>query len=85
MSFVPGNDKTICIAFPNEEHYQVCMNDKVKIREYLDYTYSQHPELFPDAFKGGYVLHGFVYSKKSRPAASNWLKTMKLIKFGPRF
>lgn len=64
MSFVPGNHKTICIAFPSEEHYQVCMNDKVKIREYLDYTYSQHPELFPEAFGGGYVLHGFVYSKK---------------------
>ena len=64
MSFVPGNHKTICIAFPSEEHYQVCMNDTVKIREYLDATYSQHPELFPEAFKGGYVLHGFVYSKK---------------------
>lgn len=64
MSFVPGNHKTICIAFPSEEHYQNCMTDKVKIREYLDKSYRQHPELFPDAFKGGYVLHGFVYSKK---------------------
>jgi len=64
MSFVPGKHKTICIAFPNEEHYQSCMSDKVKIREYLDDTYRKHPELFPDAFKGGYKLHGFVYSKK---------------------
>ena len=40
------------------------MTNKVKIREYLDNSYSRHPELFPEAFKGGYVLHGFVYSKK---------------------
>jgi hypothetical protein len=64
MPFVPGNDKTICIAFPDEEYYQVCMTDKTKFRVYLEHIYSQHPELFPKAFKGGYVLHGFVYSKK---------------------
>lgn len=87
MSFVPGNHKTVCIAFPNEEHYQVCMTDKVKIREYLDDTYSQHPELFAEAFKGGmfYTDLSTPRNKKSRPAASNCLKMMRLIKFDPRF
>jgi hypothetical protein len=64
MSFVPGNHKTICVAFPSEEHYQNCMTDKTKFRAYLEDIYSQHPELFPDAFQRGYTLHGFVYSKK---------------------
>ena len=64
MSFVPGNHKTICIAFPDEEYYQVCMFDQAKFRSHLDQLYSQHAELFPGAFKGGYILHGFVYSKK---------------------
>lgn len=64
MSFVPGNHKTICIAFPDEENYQICMADQVKFRVYLEHTYHRHPELFPEAFKGGYILHGFVYSKK---------------------
>jgi hypothetical protein len=64
MSFVPGKHKTICIAFPDEENYQICMTDPAKFRSHLDHTYSRHPELFPEAFKGGYILHGFVYSKK---------------------
>ena len=64
MSFVPGNHKTICIAFPDEEYYQVCMFDQAKFRSHLDQLYNQHAELFPGAFKGGYILHGFVYSKK---------------------
>jgi len=40
------------------------MTDPAKFRSHLDQTYSRHPELFPEAFKGGYLLHGFVYSKK---------------------
>jgi hypothetical protein len=64
MSFVPGKSKTICIAFPDEDYYQICMSDQSQFRAYLEQTYSQHPELFPQAFKGEYVLYGFVYSKK---------------------
>lgn len=64
MSFVPGNHKTVCLAFPDEEFYQVCMTDKTKFRAYLEHIYNRHPELFPEAFKGGYILHGFVYSEK---------------------
>jgi hypothetical protein len=64
MSFVPGKHKTMCIAFPDEENYQICMSDPTKFRSHLDHTYRRHPELFPEAFKGGYSLHGFVYSKK---------------------
>jgi hypothetical protein len=48
----------------DEENYQICMTDPTKFRSHLDHTYSRHPELFPEAFKGGYSLHGFVYSKK---------------------
>ena len=64
MSFIPGNHKTISIAFPDEEYYQDCMLDQAKFRSHLDHIYSQHSELFPGAFKGGYILHGFVYSTK---------------------
>lgn len=64
MSFVPGNHKTICIAFPDEETYGVCMTDQAKFHAHLEQTYQQHPELFPKAFEAGYILHGFVYSKK---------------------
>jgi hypothetical protein len=64
MSFVPGNYKTICVAFPDEEFYQVCMTDSTRFRSHLEHIYSGHPELFPEAFKGGYILHGFVYSGK---------------------
>jgi len=81
MSFVPSNHKTICVAFPNEEYYQVCMADKTKFRAYLDHIYNQHPELFPEAFKGSYILHGFVYSKKQE------IKTrrLKLVKNGEAY
>lgn len=81
MSFVPGGHKTICIAFPNEEYYQVCMTDQAKFRAYLDHIYSQHPELFPEVLKGGYFLHGFVYSKKQE------IKTrrLKLIENGEAY
>ncbi len=64
MSFVPGNHKTICMAFPDEEYYEVCMTDNVKFRAHVDQIYNQYPELFPEAFKGSYILHGFIYSKK---------------------
>ena len=64
MTFILNNSKTICIAFPDEAYYQECMEDKSKFRLHLDDIYSQHPELFPENFKKGYILHGFVNSKK---------------------
>jgi hypothetical protein len=64
MTFILNKSKTICIAFPEEEIYQEYMKDKTKFRVHLDNMYRQHPELFPEKFKAGYVLHGFVYSKK---------------------
>ena len=39
---------------------------KAKFRAYLEHIYKQHAELFPKVFKGGYILHGFVYSKKQQ-------------------
>lgn len=64
MSFVPGNHKTICLAFPDEAYYQACLLEPAKFRQYLDEIYEQHPVLFPPAFNNGYTLHDFVYSKK---------------------
>jgi len=62
----PKNSKTICIAFPDKEYYQRCMEDAKMFRKFLDDTYSLHPELFPADFVKGYTLHGFITSRKQK-------------------
>lgn len=56
--------KMICLSFPDEAHYQICMTDKNKFRDYLDTACAANPELFPQQMSAGYTLHGFVHSKK---------------------
>lgn len=56
--------KTICIAFPDKEYYQKCVEEAETFREFLKKTYGQHPELFPEDFEKGFTLHGFVTSRK---------------------
>jgi hypothetical protein len=36
MSSVPDNHNTICVGFPDEEFYQVCMTDKAKFQAKYD-------------------------------------------------
>ena len=43
--------KHICVPFMSEAHYQECVADVSKYRQYLQTTYAQHPELFPQALK----------------------------------
>lgn len=62
----PKNSKTVCIAFPNKEHYQKCMEDTKIFRKFLNETYRRHPELFPADFVKGYTLHSFIKSRKQK-------------------
>jgi hypothetical protein len=40
------------------------MNDTHAFRRHIDMAYAEHPELFPQDMASGYVLHGFVTSRK---------------------
>ena len=62
----PKNNKTVCIAFPDKEHYQKCMEDAKIFRKFLNETYNRHPELFPAGFVKGYTLHSFIPSRKQK-------------------
>ncbi len=63
---VSKNSKTICIAFPDKEYYQNCMEQHEMFRKFLNDTYERHPELFPDDFKEGFTLHSFTTSLKQK-------------------
>jgi len=64
--FSPKNSKTICIAFPDKEYYQKCMEDAKIFRKFLNETYERYPELFPAGFIKGFRLHSFITSKKQK-------------------
>jgi hypothetical protein len=51
--------KTICLPYPSEEHYELCMKDSAVFRQFLSDMYGQHPELFPHLMKEGFSLHDF--------------------------
>jgi len=57
-------NKIICIAFPNKEFDQTCLNDTKVCREFLLKTFGQNPELFPLDMKNGFKFHGFSTSSK---------------------
>jgi len=44
--------------------YQQIVNDRSAFRVYVDELFSQHPELFPEAWGGGYYLHDRRPSRK---------------------
>lgn len=58
-----GN-KTICLPFPSEQYYESCMEDSKKFIDFINQSYKEHPELFPEAFIRGFKLNGFVTSQK---------------------
>ena len=58
--------KHICVPFASEAHYQECVADVTKYRQYLTTMYQQHPELFPQALTNGYTFHDRYQSRKQR-------------------
>jgi hypothetical protein len=56
--------KHICVPFESEAHYQECVEDVAKYREYLMKLSAQHPELFPQEIGGGYTFHDIYRSRK---------------------
>jgi hypothetical protein len=50
--------KQIVIPMTREQ-YDVCWEDSLRTREFVDRTISQHPELFPPCLRNGFALHGF--------------------------
>lgn len=47
----------ICLPFASEAQYQACVDDVAQYRQYLAAQLTAHPELFPQAMRGGYCFH----------------------------
>jgi hypothetical protein len=60
----PRGSSTICLPFRQEE-YQQFIDDPGAFRAALDGAFWDMPELFPDAFAGGYTLKDSYTSKKT--------------------
>jgi hypothetical protein len=58
--------KHICVPFASEAHYQDCVADVAKYRQYLTTMFQQHPELFPQALDNGYTFHDRYQSRKQQ-------------------
>lgn len=54
----PRGAKQVVIPMSAQE-YQPCWHDARRMRELVDRTLADHPELFPPAMRAGYALHGF--------------------------
>ena len=67
--------KQIVIPMTREE-YDERWNDPRKMREYVDGTLAEHPELFPPGMRDGYALHGF--GRASRKLAGVRLRKVRL-------
>ena len=50
----------------SEAHYQGCVDDVIQYRQYLQATYAQYPELFPQAWTQGYTWHDRYQVRKQR-------------------
>lgn len=61
----PG-DKTICLPFESEAHYQACLQQRAVYRAHLDQLLAAHPELFPPQLRAGYCFHGTYPSRKQQ-------------------
>ena len=72
MSGSPNEDynirarKSRIIRLPiDQELYSEVVNDSDRFRSWLDDSYAQYPELFPDQFSGGYLMKDSFVSKKT--------------------
>lgn len=58
--------KHICLFFESEEFYKACVEDLTKYRAHLTKEQQRHPELFPQAFAGGFSFHDRYQSSKHK-------------------
>ena len=55
--------RSICVPF-QEDEYTTILADRQAFRAYLQATYQNHPELFPDQMGQGFRFHGLVSYRK---------------------
>lgn len=58
--------QSICLPFESEAHYEACVADTVKYREYLEQRLARHPELFPAGMAAGFTFHDRYHSVKQK-------------------
>jgi len=59
-------EKTICLPFESEAHYEACMRNPEEFRRTLSSLYGRYPELFPARFEAGFVLDGKRFSERQQ-------------------
>jgi hypothetical protein len=57
--------KNICLGFSSEAHYTKLIDDPMLFRDFLNKTYQQYPELFPQDWAFGFTFHDIYQSKKT--------------------
>jgi hypothetical protein len=73
--------KSICLPCQSEAEYQAWVADPHRFRQVLQEMNTQHPELFPAAFSGGFRLHDTYQSVKQGLR----LRRIKLLQTGEVF
>ena len=53
----PSRGKSICLPFESEAHYEACVADPERFRQYLEALHVKHPALFPERFAEGFGFH----------------------------
>jgi hypothetical protein len=56
----------ICLPFESEAQYGRCLRDLPLYRQFLEGQFLAHPELFPQAFAGGWQFHSHYSLKKQQ-------------------
>src|SRR5215216_2081743 len=70
----PRGQKTICLPFQSEEHYEQCVRSPDLFRKTLMESYEQHPELFPARFGEGFTLD----DKRHCERQQLWIRRIRL-------
>jgi hypothetical protein len=74
-------DKSICLPFDSETHYDACVRSPRLFRQALLERYERHPELFPTRFGEGFTLDDRRYSVRQQL----WLRRIELRATGQKF
>lgn len=62
----PQQQQSICLDFQTEDFYIDCIKHPLLFRKQLTDAHALHPELFPDSFSLGFLLHDSRWSKKQQ-------------------
>ena len=62
----PRGSRQICIPM-DKEKYDAIWGDAIQVREYLDQTIADYPELFPNSIANGYLLRGLLPESRKLP------------------